>query len=208
MVHHKELGRRVKLAKTHLRQKGPRLRLCPRRRCWSGVERLPPTRAQGTLQNRHVKSQARESHWKKTQICCARNTNEGPQFAFFTLSWIDRGLQEQPVCGPDNGPLLKNDNRTGKHRKETLGFRLTDSENCVWLPLAVAHWHNGWIWMIASLLIVGGNLFVYCAYDNERFDWLIVWEVRTNPPEITRQRNFVCTSGPSTLGRINGFLIH
>lgn len=117
MAHHQELKRQAKLAKTHLRQKGPQSGLCPRRRCWSGVERLPPTRAQGTLQNRHVKSQARESHWKKTQKCCARNTNKGPHFAFFTLSWIYLGLQEQGVCGPDKGPLLKNDNRAGNKIK-------------------------------------------------------------------------------------------
>lgn len=73
---------------THLRQKGPRLRLCPRRRCLSGVGKLPPTRAQGTLQNRHVKSQARESHWKKIQICCAKNTNNKQQSAFFKLIWL------------------------------------------------------------------------------------------------------------------------
>lgn len=124
MHHHKVFERRTKLAKTHLQQKGPQLRLCPQRRCWSGVERLPPTRAQGTLQNRHVKSQARESHWKKTQICCARNTNKGPQIAVFTLSWIDLGFQEQLVCGLDNGPFLKNDNRIGRKKKETLGFHL------------------------------------------------------------------------------------
>lgn len=171
MVHHKELGRRVKLAKTHLRQMGPRLRLCPRRRCWSGVERLPPTRAQGTLQNRHVKSQARESHWKKTQICCARNTNEGPQFAFFTLSWIDRGLQEQPVCGPDNGPLLKNDNRTGKKQERDLGLSL-DGFGKLRLTTSCSGSLTQWMDLDDCKLInfFWRNLFVYCAYDNERFD--------------------------------------
>lgn len=73
---------------THLQQKGPRSRLCPRRRCSSGVGKLPPTQTQGTLQNRHVKSQARESHWKKIQICCAKNTNKETQHAFFTLTWM------------------------------------------------------------------------------------------------------------------------
>lgn len=72
---------------THLQQRGPRSRLCPRRRCSSGVERLPPIQTQGTLQNRHVKSQARESHWKKIQICCAKNTNKETQHALFKL-WL------------------------------------------------------------------------------------------------------------------------
>lgn len=71
---------------THLQQKGPRSRLCPRRRCSSGAGKLPPIQTQGTLQNRHVKSQARESHWKKIQICCAKNTNKDSQHAFFKLT--------------------------------------------------------------------------------------------------------------------------
>lgn len=52
---------------THLQRMGPRLTLCPRRRCSSGVEKLQLTQTHGTLQNRHVKSQARESHWKKNR---------------------------------------------------------------------------------------------------------------------------------------------
>lgn len=52
---------------THLQRRGPRLTLCPRRRCSSGVEKLRLTQTHGTLQNRHVKSQARESHWKKNR---------------------------------------------------------------------------------------------------------------------------------------------
>lgn len=56
-----------KAPNTHLQRRGPRLTLCPRRRCSSGVEKLRLTQTHGTLQNRHVKSQARESHWKKNR---------------------------------------------------------------------------------------------------------------------------------------------
>lgn len=57
---------------------GPQLALCPQRRCSSGVEKLRLTQTHGTLQNRHVKSQARESHWKKNRDVVQR---EGKQIA-------------------------------------------------------------------------------------------------------------------------------
>lgn len=50
---------------TNLLRRGRRSALCPRRPCWSGAGKLRPIPARGTLQNIHVKSQARENHWKK-----------------------------------------------------------------------------------------------------------------------------------------------
>lgn len=61
---------------THLQRMGPRLTLCPRRRCSSGVEKLQLTQTHGTLQNRHVKSQARESHWKKNRDVVQREDKQ------------------------------------------------------------------------------------------------------------------------------------
>lgn len=61
---------------THLQQMAPRLEPCPRRRCSSGVEKLRLTRTHGTLQNRHVKSQARESHWKKNRDVVQREDKQ------------------------------------------------------------------------------------------------------------------------------------
>lgn len=93
---------------THLQQKGPRSRLCPRRRCSSGVGKLPRIQTQGTLQNRHVKSQARESHWKKIQICCAKNTNKDTLHAFLKTVCVPRcnrynnGLQPNLSCFPSS----------------------------------------------------------------------------------------------------------
>lgn len=50
---------------TNLLRRGRRSALCPRRPCWSGAGKLRLIPARGTLQNIHVKSQARENHWKK-----------------------------------------------------------------------------------------------------------------------------------------------
>lgn len=108
-------------ADTHLQQKGPRSRLCPRRRCSSGVGKLPPIQTQGTLQNRHVKSQARESHWKKIQIGCAKNTNKETQHAFFKTDlnelcvprddWVKKGLWATQSCPLSDPYILRLDQR-------------------------------------------------------------------------------------------------
>ena len=62
---------------THLlrmeRQSGPGRR----RPCSSGAGTPRPTQSHGTLQNRHVKSQARESHWKKIRESCAKIQTKG-----------------------------------------------------------------------------------------------------------------------------------
>lgn len=50
---------------TYLPQMGRQSRLCPRRLCLSSAGIRQPIQTRGTLQNRHVKSQARENHWKK-----------------------------------------------------------------------------------------------------------------------------------------------
>lgn len=75
---------------THLQQKGPRSGLGPRRRCWSGAGKLQLTQTHGTLQNRHVRSQARESHWKKNKDVVQREDRQ----AATTIPQLRKSIQK------------------------------------------------------------------------------------------------------------------
>ena len=74
---------------THLlrmeRQSGPGRR----RPCSSGAGTPRPTQSHGTLQNRHVKSQARESHWKKIRESCAKIQTKGFSLCVCVCVWMD-----------------------------------------------------------------------------------------------------------------------
>lgn len=81
----------------------------------------------------------------------------------------------------------KKDNRTGKKQERDLGVLLERSRK-LRLTTSCCGSLTEWVDLDGCKFIsCRGNLFVYCAYDNKRIDWLIVWEVRSIPPEITWQ---------------------